>query len=77
MSKNALFLLKNRKNRRAMGAKPSDPLASGGWRLCTQTFALTSPLPWWILGDAPASSLVILWRVNCISNFIWSGWSQK
>jgi len=32
MLKNALFL-KNRKNRRALGAPPPDPLASGGWGL--------------------------------------------
>jgi len=35
--KYALFLLKNRKNRRALGARPPDPLASGGWGLCPQT----------------------------------------
>jgi len=35
MPKNALFLLKNRKNRRTLGAPPPDPLASGG--LCPQT----------------------------------------
>jgi len=37
MPKNALFLLKNRKNRRALGAPHPDPLASGGWGLRTQT----------------------------------------
>jgi len=31
MHKNALFLLKNCKNRPALGASPSDPFVSGGW----------------------------------------------
>jgi len=35
--KNALFLLKNRKNWRALEAPPPDPLASGGWGLHPQT----------------------------------------
>jgi len=42
MPKNALLLLKNRKNRRALGAPPPDPLASGGWGLRLQTPA-TAP----------------------------------
>jgi len=37
MPKNALFLLKNRKNRRALGIPLPDPFASGGWGLRSQT----------------------------------------
>jgi len=37
MPKNALFSLKNRKNRRALGAPPPDLLAFGGWELRPQT----------------------------------------
>jgi len=44
MPKNALILLKNRKNRRALGALPPDPLASGGWGFSPQTSA-TAPFP--------------------------------
>jgi len=48
--KNVLFLLKNRKNSRALGASPTNSLASGGagsfapsfWGLCPQTPA-TAP----------------------------------
>jgi len=40
MPKNTLFLLKNRKNRRALGAPLPDSLASGGWGLCPQTPSL-------------------------------------
>jgi len=63
MPKNALFLVKDRKNRRALGATPPDPLASGGWGLHLQTPSLrrlgasppdprNSP-PWRIPGYAP------------------------
>jgi len=38
MPKNALFLLKNRKNSRGLGAPP-DPLASGGWGFCPKPLA--------------------------------------
>jgi len=37
MHKNALFSLKNRKNRRALGAPPPDLFASGGWVLHPQS----------------------------------------
>jgi len=39
MPKNALFLLKNRKNRRALEAPPSDPLPSATGELRPQTLA--------------------------------------
>jgi len=32
--------LKNRKNRRELGDPPPNPLASGGWGLCSQTPSL-------------------------------------
>jgi len=61
MPKNSLFLLKNRKNRRALGFPPPDPLppaaaweifprppASGGWGLRFQT-----PVGFRRLGDPP------------------------
>jgi len=37
MPKNALFLLKNRISRRALGVPPSDPLVSGCWGPRSQT----------------------------------------
>jgi len=40
MPKSTSFLLKNRKNRPALGALPPDPYASGSWGLHTQTRAL-------------------------------------
>jgi len=40
MPENALFLLKNRKNLRALGALPPDLLAFGGWELCLNTSSL-------------------------------------
>jgi len=43
MTKNALFMLKNRNNRRELGTPPPDPLASGGWGLCPQTPATAPP----------------------------------
>jgi len=35
MLKNALFLLKNCKNRPAIENQPPNSVASGGWGLCT------------------------------------------
>jgi len=43
MPKNALFLLKSRKNPRALVAPPPDPLASGGWGLHPQASATAPP----------------------------------
>jgi len=37
MLKNALFSLKNHKNRRALGAPTPNPLDSSGWGLFPQT----------------------------------------
>jgi len=48
MPKNALFLLKNCKNRRALGAPPPDPLASGGWGIRPQTPVTTPMTIFWL-----------------------------
>jgi len=51
MPKNALFLVKNRKNRRALRAPPPDSLASGGWGLASP------PDSHWFLAKRLASSM--------------------
>jgi len=56
MPKNALFLLKNRKNCRTLGALPPDPLGSGDWGLSPQPPVIggSHPDPHWppVAGDS-------------------------
>jgi len=53
MPKNALFLLKNRKNRRALGALPQTPLPLASWGFAPRS-------PWQIAGYVLVCSCKIL-----------------